>query len=95
MQIHTSTQKLITFSHDLYQLGSRRAKKLGIPFAEYIRFLLVNDVKEESIDADIETLDAQTDAQIGQALADIRQGNYSTAQDANSLQKHLDSLKQK
>jgi len=40
-------QKLVTFSPKLYSLLKTKAERLGMGFAEYLRFLAVNDLKNE------------------------------------------------
>jgi len=40
-------QKLITFSPKLYGHLKAKAERLGMGFAEYIRYLGVNDLKNE------------------------------------------------
>lgn len=45
--VNTGTvQKLITFSSKLYKTASARANSLGIPFAEYIRHVVLEDIEE-------------------------------------------------
>ena len=40
-------QKLVTFSPRLYFNAEVKAKQLGIPFAEYLRHLIIKDVEED------------------------------------------------
>lgn len=42
-----SKQKLITFSDDLYKVANEKANKLGLAFTEYVRFLVVGDIKKD------------------------------------------------
>ena len=40
-------QKLVTFSPQLYFNAEAKAKHLGVPFAEYLRHLIIKDVEED------------------------------------------------
>ncbi|HLD26679.1 MAG TPA: hypothetical protein VJB63_01860 [Patescibacteria group bacterium] len=39
-------QKVVSFPVTLYQLANNKAQNLGLSFGEYIKFLLVSDVKK-------------------------------------------------
>lgn len=67
-------QKLITFSPQLYQVVMAKAKQVGLSFGEYIRHLVVVDVKEDI--GHLPMVDAQTNEYIGQSLKDIAEGRY-------------------
>jgi hypothetical protein len=67
-------QKLITFSTKLYNTAVARANNLGIPFAEYIRHIVVTDI-EENIE-NLPMVDAETNKLIGQSLKDVEEGRY-------------------
>lgn len=83
-------QKLITFSSDLFNLGEKKAKRLGLPFTEYIRYLLVSDVKDEA--EPIEMLDEETSKRVEQGLKDHKEGRYTLAGTPEEIQAHLDKL---
>lgn len=82
-----SIQKLITFSPELYSLVMSKSKRIGVSFAEYIRVLLVNDIKEE-VEA-IEMVDEKTEKAIGQSLKDFKEGRYTTIKTEKDLKKFL------
>ena len=68
-------QKLITFSAKLYNHAVTRANSLGIPFAEYIRHVVIDDIEENV--ANLPTVDAETNMLIGQSLKDLKEGRYT------------------
>ena len=68
-------QKLVTFSPQLYYNAEARAKQLGIPFAEYLRHLIIKDVEEDIVD--IPMVDAETDRRIGESLKAYEEGRYT------------------
>jgi len=67
-------QKLVTFSPQLYYNAEAKAKQLGVPFAEYLRHLIIKDVEEDI--ADLPMVDAETNKRIGQSLKDFAEGRY-------------------
>lgn len=71
----TRVQKLVTFSPQLYANAQSRASQLGVPFAEYLRHLIMKDVEDE---APVEMVDAETEKQIGESLAAYERGEYYT-----------------
>ncbi|OGK38080.1 hypothetical protein A3F03_02585 [Candidatus Roizmanbacteria bacterium RIFCSPHIGHO2_12_FULL_41_11] len=72
--VTSRVQKLVTFSPQLYYHAEVKAKKLGVPFAEYLRHLVVKDVEEDI--ANLPMVDAETDQRIGKSLQDIEKGRY-------------------
>lgn len=45
--MHTElVQKMVSVPTTLYQLANSKAQSLGLSFGEYIKFLLISDVKE-------------------------------------------------
>ncbi|KKR31570.1 MAG: hypothetical protein UT63_C0066G0016 [Candidatus Gottesmanbacteria bacterium GW2011_GWC2_39_8] len=67
-------QKLITFSTKLYNKAIARASSLGVPFTEYVRHVVLDDI-EENIEH-LPTLDEETNAYIGKSFQDLKEGNY-------------------
>jgi hypothetical protein len=67
-------QKLVTFSSKLYDNAIARANSLGIPFAEYVRHVVIKDI-EEGIE-NIPMVDNETNKRIGQSLNDIEKGRF-------------------
>ena len=68
-------QKLVTFSPQLYYNAEAKAKQLGVPFAEYLRHLIIKDVEEDI--ADLPMVDAETDRRIGESLKAYEEGRYT------------------
>lgn len=68
-------QKLVTFSPQLYYNASSKAKQLGVPFAEYLRHLIIKDVEEDI--TDLPMVDAETDRRIGESLKAYEEGRYT------------------
>ena len=67
-------QKLVTFSSKLYDNAIARANSLGVPFAEYVRHVIIKDI-EENIE-NLPMVDEETEKRIGQSLKDIEEGRY-------------------
>lgn len=68
-------QKLVTFSPKLYNSALARANSLGIPFAEYVRHILIQDVEENNQNV-VPMVDAETEKRLGQSLKDLQKGRY-------------------
>jgi len=75
-------QKLVTFSPQLYFNADTKAKQLGVPFAEYLRHLIIKDVEEDI--ADLPMVDEETDKRIGQSLKDFEEGRYIEIDPSNN-----------
>lgn len=75
-------QKLISFSPRLYMLAEQRAKELGLPFAEYMRFLAANDVRSEYIPM----VDEETNRRIGESLKAFKEGRYEVIDPSDPVQ---------
>ena len=67
-------QKLVTFSPQLYGRADKKAKQLGVPFAEYIRHLIIKDVEADITDYPM--VDPDTERQIGESLKALEEGRY-------------------
>lgn len=77
-------QKVVTFSPQLYSTAHAKTKKLGVPFAEYVRHLVMKDI-EEDVSA-LPMVDLETEARIGQSLKDLEEGRYITVDPTNEDQ---------
>ncbi len=84
-------KKLVTFSTTLYQHAQNRAQALGLGFAEYLRFLLVDDVKKRPI-SDLEVLSPEVDKEIGASLKDYAEGRYEILETEADIKKFVDRL---
>ena len=74
-------QKVVTFSPQLYSTAHAKAKQLGVPFAEYLRHLVMKDV-EEDLSA-LPMVDAETNRRIGESLKDLAEGKYTEIDPSN------------
>ena len=77
-------QKLVTFSPQLYYNAETKAKHLGVPFAEYLRHLIIKDVEEDV--ADLPMVDEETDRRIGESLKAYEEGRYTEVDPTNEEQ---------
>jgi hypothetical protein len=77
-------QKLITFSTKLYNTAVARANSLGIPFAEYIRHIVIDDI-EENIE-NLPMVDEETNKRIGESLKAYKEGHYIEIDPTNEEQ---------
>lgn len=89
-QVSDRVQKLVTFSPKLYNNALARANNLGIPFAEYVRHLLLKDVEENN--PKVPMIDAATEKRIGQSLKDLKEGRYTVIKNEKELDAHLDNI---
>lgn len=64
----------MTFPVQLVKLVEQKGKRLGFNFNEYVRHILALDIREES--EGIPMVDEETEARIGKALKDIKEGKY-------------------
>jgi hypothetical protein len=77
-------QKLITFSTKLYTTAVARANSLGIPFAEYVRHVIIDDI-EENI-KNLPMVDEETNKRIGESLQAHKEGRYTEVDPTNEEQ---------
>ncbi|MBI4009296.1 hypothetical protein HY357_03615 [Candidatus Roizmanbacteria bacterium] len=85
-----SVPKLITFSSELYRLVLDKAKRLGLSFGEYVRVLVVNDVKKEV--ESIPMVDEETEKRIGESLKDYREGKYTVLKSDKDIENYFKNL---
>lgn len=74
MNTVTRIQKLVTFTPRLYNSAEEKARRLGVPFAEYVRHLIMKDVEDDA--ARFPLVDAETNRQIGLSLKDLKEGRF-------------------
>lgn len=55
---------MISLPPELYARVERQAKVFGLSFPEYVRFLMIQDIRDEPV----EMVDEETEERIGQAL---------------------------
>ena len=83
-------QKLVTFSPQLYYNAEVKAKQLGIPFAEYLRHLIIKDVEEDI--TDLPMVDAETDRRIGESLEAYKRGEYTELKTKKDIENYFNKL---
>lgn len=83
-------QKLVTFSPKLYNSAMARANSLGIPFAEYVRHILIKDVEEST--KNLPMVDDETEKRIGQSLKNIKEGRYTILKSDKDIESHFNNL---
>lgn len=90
MNISQTTQEQIkvSVSSELKSLVKSRAQDIGVPITQYVKNLIINDVKQDST---FQVSDA-SEQRIGQSLKDLEEGRYTTIKDEKALEAHLDSL---
>lgn len=74
-------QKLVTFSSKLYSNAQARANSLGIPFAEYLRHVVLKDIEETT--ENLPMVDEATNRRIGQSLKDFEEGRFIEVDPSN------------
>lgn len=86
----TRVQKLVTFSPQLYSNAETKAKQLGVPFAEYLRHLIIKDVEENIVD--LPMVDEETDRRIGESLEAYKRGEYTELKTNKDIKEYFDKL---
>lgn len=85
----TAVKRHITFDPVLIRKAERRAKQYGINFPEYIRHLIVNDIKsDESLHVEMLN-DPELEESLGKALEDVRAGRVNEIKDVDEYIKNL------
>ena len=90
MNISQTTQEQIkvSLSSELKSLVRSRAQNIGVPVTQYVKNLIINDVKQDS---SFQVSNA-SEKRIGQSLKDLQEGRYTVIKDEKALEAHLDSL---
>jgi hypothetical protein len=78
----------ISVSPELKSLVKFRAQNIGVPITQYVKNLIINDVKQYP---SFQVSDA-SERRIGQSLKDLADGRYTVISDKTELDAHLDSL---
>ncbi len=84
----TQEQIKLSVSPELKSLVKLRAQNIGIPITQYVKNLIINDVKQSP---SFQVSDA-TEKSIGQSLKDLKDGRYTVIRNSKELDAHLDSL---
>lgn len=86
-----TVQSMITFPQNLYRLVEMRAKRYGMLVPEYIRFLALDDIRDEA--DKVEILDEKTSREVGKALKDIKEGRVSRVlKNEDDIDSYFDEL---
>ena len=78
----------ISVSPELKSLVKFRAQNIGVPITQYVKNLIINDVKQSPSS---QVSDA-SERRIGQSLKDLTTGRYTVIRDQTELDAHLNSL---
>lgn len=84
----TQEQIKVSVSPELKSLVKSRAENIGVPITQYVKNLIINDVKHYPV----YQVDEETEKRIGQSLEDIKEGRYTVIKSKKELDAHLDSL---
>lgn len=84
----TQGQIKVSVSKELKSLVKSRADNIGIPVTQYVKNLIINDVKHYPV----LQVSKDSEKRIGQSLEDLTKGRYTVTHDQNQLNTHLDSL---
>lgn len=78
----------ISVSSELKSLVRSRAQDIGIPVTQYVKNLIINDVKQSPSFQ----VSEDSERRIGQSLNDLREGRYTIIRGKKQLDGHLDIL---
>ena len=90
MNITQTTQEQIkvSVSRELKSLLKSRAQTIGVPVTQYVKNLIINDIKQYPT----YQVDEETEKRIGQSLKDLKEGRYTVITSEKELDAHLDKL---
>jgi predicted DNA-binding protein len=83
----SATQVKVTLPDGLYMYLKSKAEKFGLSLASYIRYLVINDVKD--MDVPVFKMSQKTEERGLRALQEYGQGKTTLVKD---IDKYLDSL---
>lgn len=78
----------VSVSPELKSLVKSRAQDIGVPVTQYVKNLIINDVKQYP---SFQVSDS-AEKRIGQSLKDLSKGRYTVIRNEEELDTHLDSL---
>lgn len=83
----TQQQIKVSVSPGLKSLVRSRAQNIGVPITQYVKNLIINDVKQYPV----YQVDEETEKRIGQSLKDLKEGRYTIVDplDKNALNNML------
>lgn len=84
----TQEQIKVSVSPELKSLLKSRAQNIGIPVTQYVKNLIINDVKQPPI----YQVSEDAEKSISQSLEDLKEGRYTVITSEKDLDAHLDKL---
>lgn len=84
----TQEQIKVSVSPKLKSLVKSRAQNIGVPLTQYVKNLIINDVKQYPV----YQVSDDAEGRIGQSLKDLAEGRYTVVKSKKELDAHLDSL---
>ena len=87
-----TVKKQLVFSEELLTKGESRARKYGISFGEYLRYLILRDVEKDMERGNRDYVSNEIEESIGIALKDVRRGEYGVLDSQESIERFVDSL---
>ena len=84
----TQQQIKVSVSRELKSLVQSRAQNIGIPITQYVKNLIVNDVKQSPVFQVSEDLENR----IGQGLQNLKEGKYTILKSDKDIEKHFNNL---
>ena len=78
----------ISVSRELKSLVKSRAQNIGIPVTQYVKNLIINDVKGYPT----YQVDEETEIRIGQSLKDVEEGRFTILKSDEDVENHLNNL---
>ncbi len=77
----------VSVSRELKSLVKSRAQNIGVPVTQYVKNLIINDVKTPSYQ-----VNEDSEKRIGQSLQDLKEGRYTILRSDEDIENHLNNL---
>lgn len=84
----TQEQIKVSVSPELKSLVKSRAQDIGVPVTQYVKNLIINDVKQYPV---YQVAD-EAEKRIGQSLKDIQEGRYTILKSDEDIENHFNNL---
>ncbi len=89
-QTQNTVVRQVGFPQPLFELIKIRLEQLGISTPEYVRHLVIEDIKP--LYKDIPMVDLETEESIGRALDDIETGKVTRLKSTSAIKDHLNKI---
>jgi hypothetical protein len=89
-QTQNTVIRQVGFPQPLFELIKIRLEQLGISTPEYVRHLVIEDIKP--LYKDIPMVDLETEESIGRALDDIETGKVTRLKSTSAIKDHLNKI---